>query len=54
MRFGGAQIKKVDANKDRVTFKDVAGIEDAKEEVTEIVEFLKHPAKFYKIGASIS
>jgi cell division protease FtsH len=37
----------------KITFKDVAGIEEAKEELKEIVEFLKHPRKFIEIGARI-
>lgn len=40
-------------NKDKVTFKDVAGLEGAKEEVEEIVEFLKNPEKFTKLGGKI-
>jgi len=39
--------------KERVTFKDIAGLEEAKEEVKEIVDFLKNPKKFLKIGARI-
>ncbi|MDO4191095.1 MAG: ATP-dependent zinc metalloprotease FtsH [Bacteroidales bacterium] len=40
-------------NKDKVTFKDVAGLEGAKEEVEEIVEFLKNPDKFTRLGGKI-
>ncbi len=40
-------------NKVRVTFKDVAGLEEAKEEIKEIVDFLKNPAKFTKLGGKI-
>lgn len=41
------------AKKEKVTFKDVAGLEEAKEEIKEIVDFLKNPEKFFKIGARI-
>ena len=40
-------------DKDRLTFKDVAGCEEAKEEVSEVVDFLKDPKKFQKIGGKI-
>lgn len=39
--------------KEKITFKDVAGVKEAKEELVEIVEFLKHPKKFLDIGAKI-
>ncbi|OHA50034.1 MAG: cell division protein FtsH [Candidatus Terrybacteria bacterium RIFCSPHIGHO2_01_FULL_58_15] len=39
--------------KERITFKDVAGVTEAKEELWEVVEFLKHPKKFLEIGARI-
>ncbi|PIR41059.1 MAG: cell division protein FtsH [Candidatus Yanofskybacteria bacterium CG10_big_fil_rev_8_21_14_0_10_46_23] len=42
-----------DDTKKKVTFKDVAGLEEVKEEVTEIVEFLKNPRKFHRLGARI-
>jgi cell division protease FtsH len=48
-----ARIIAPDNEKNRVTFKDVAGVDEAKEELKEIVEFLKHPKKFLDIGARI-
>ena len=54
MQFGqsaGHEIQK-DA-KDKITFKDVAGVREAKEELLEVVDFLKHPDKFTKFGAKI-
>ncbi|OGF24812.1 cell division protein FtsH [Candidatus Falkowbacteria bacterium RIFOXYB2_FULL_34_18] len=54
MMFGQSQAKESgnDPNK-RVTFKDVAGVKEAKEELKEIVEFLKFPKKFLDLGAKI-
>jgi cell division protease FtsH len=48
-----AQLFDKDATAQKVTFKDVAGLEGAKEEVQEIVEFLKSPTKFTKLGGKI-
>jgi cell division protease FtsH len=48
-----ARIISPDDKKQRVTFKDVAGAKEAKEELTEIVDFLKNPRKFIEIGARI-
>ncbi len=53
MQFGKSRAKLHVEQKKRVTFADVAGIEEAKEEVKEIVDFLKHPKKYTEIGAMI-
>lgn len=55
LSFGQSKAKMVDPNdaKQRVTFKDVAGNKEAKEELMEIVEFLRNPKKFVEIGAQI-
>ncbi len=53
MSFGKSRAKLHADTKTKATFKDVAGIEEAKEELNEIVEFLKSPDKFVKIGAKI-
>jgi len=52
MAFGKSRAK-LDAGKDRVTFKDVAGMEEVKEEVKEVIEFLQEPQKFQKLGGTI-
>ena len=51
--IGKTQGKLVDKSDIKVTFKDVAGLEGAKEEITEIVEFLKAPEKYTKLGGKI-
>ncbi len=51
--FGKMNIKLFSRSKDRVTFKDVAGLKEAKEELREVVDFLKNSKKFLDIGARI-
>ena len=51
--FGRARVKVASDQKKRVTFADVAGADEEKEELEEVVEFLKHPAEFEKLGAKI-
>ncbi len=53
MNFGKARVKRADDEKNKVTFQDVAGADEEKEELTEIVEFLKNPDEFSKLGARI-
>jgi len=52
MMFGQSQAKEIGREfKDKVTFKEVAGVKEAKEELKEVVEFLKNPQKFSELGA---
>ncbi len=51
--FGASQAKIFDPNKEKVTFKDVAGAKEAKEELKEVVDFLRSPGKFLSMGARI-
>jgi cell division protease FtsH len=51
--FGRAQARRGEATTGRVSFADVAGIDEAKEELTEIVDFLKEPEKYARLGARI-
>lgn len=53
MNFGKSRAKRNDDMSKKVTFKDVAGLQEEKEELEEIVEFLKNPGKFVKVGARI-
>jgi len=53
MSFGKNRARMLDENQNKITFKDVAGIDEAKEEVQEIVEFLKQPKKFTILGGRI-
>lgn len=53
LAFGKSRARQVDASRKKITFKDVAGIDEAKEEVAEIIEFLKKPQRFQKLGARI-
>lgn len=53
MSFGRSRARMVSENQNKITFKDVAGIDEAKEEVQEIVEFLKNPKKFTRLGGRI-
>tara|TARA_B100001250_G_C19792670_1_gene787255 strand:+ start:272 stop:2158 length:1887 start_codon:yes stop_codon:yes gene_type:complete len=53
MQFGKSKAREVDEESPKITFEDVAGIKEAKEELEEIKEFLKDPEKFNKMGAKI-
>ena len=53
MSFGKSKAKMLNEDQVKVTFKDVAGVEEAKEEVSELVDFLREPGKFQKLGGKI-
>jgi cell division protease FtsH len=53
MSFGKSRAKLLSRGKNRITFSDVAGVEEAEEEVQEIVEFLKDPKRYQKLGGRI-
>ncbi len=53
MSFGRARARRAEGGAEPVTFKDVAGIDEAKEELTEIVDFLKNPDKYQRLGGRI-
>jgi len=53
MSFGKSRARMLNENQVKVTFNDVAGVEEAKEEVKELVEYLKEPQKFQKLGGKI-
>ena len=53
MSFGRSRARRVEASDQHITFQDVAGIDEAKEELTEIVDFLKTPDKYLALGARI-
>ena len=53
MSFGKSRARMFSGNKTTVTFTDVAGVDEAKEELQEVVEFLKYPEKFASLGARI-
>ncbi|KAA0254667.1 MAG: ATP-dependent metallopeptidase FtsH/Yme1/Tma family protein [Acidobacteria bacterium] len=53
LAFGKSRARLLTPSQKKVTFKDVAGCDEAKEELTEIIEFLKDPSKFQKLGGKI-
>jgi cell division protease FtsH len=53
LSFNKSNAQLINSDKNPITFKDVAGVEEAKEELQEIIEFLKYPKKFIQLGARI-
>tara|TARA_B100000614_G_C14555267_1_gene495322 strand:- start:925 stop:2982 length:2058 start_codon:yes stop_codon:yes gene_type:complete len=53
MNFGKSKARMTNKDKNKITFKDVAGVDEAKDEVFELVDFLKDPKKFQKLGGRI-
>jgi len=53
MSFGKSKARLISEEKIKITFKDVAGVDEAKEETYELIEFLKNPSKFYNLGGKI-
>ncbi|MEK7473109.1 MAG: ATP-dependent zinc metalloprotease FtsH [Patescibacteria group bacterium] len=53
MSFGQSTARETPKGQEKITFADVAGVREAKQELMEVVEFLKHPDKFSKLGAKI-
>jgi cell division protease FtsH len=53
LAFGRSRARQLEADRKKITFKDVAGIDEAKDEVGEIIEFLRNPLRFQKLGARI-
>ena len=53
MSFGKSKARMLNKGKNKITFKDVAGVDEACEEVSELVDFLKDPKKFQKLGGKI-
>jgi len=53
MSFGKSRAKLLNENTNRITFEDVAGCDEAKQEVTEVIEFLRDPSRFTRLGGKI-